>query len=176
MTDNKKQNRPMSLTVTDGLTVSIIPNNQYEFLMSSKEVANGYGCSLHSLRMASIRNVNEFEEGKHFVKGVTICYTLPNAQPHQVFWTKRGVVRLGFFIKSKNAKLFRDWAEDLIVSKLGEQPVLFDVPAAKGLQKKRKHNRLTVERMNSILLDVCKIEDTELRNKIARKLEGGSHA
>lgn len=30
-------------------------------------------------------------------------------------WTKRGVVRLGFFIKTPMAKEFRDWAEDYII-------------------------------------------------------------
>jgi len=33
----------------------------------------------------------------------------------QTLWTKRGIVRLGFFIKSERAKLFRDWAEDFIL-------------------------------------------------------------
>jgi hypothetical protein len=170
----KKENKAMSLQVTEGLTVQIIPNISHEYLMTSKELATGYGVSYGNIR-EHMRVNDEFIDGKHFVKGVSISDTLPNAQPHQVFWTKRGIVRLGFFIKSKNAKLFRDWAEDLIINKLDKQPVLFDIPANKQLPAKRKHNRLTVERMNSILLDVFKIEDTGLRNKIARKLEGGSH-
>jgi prophage antirepressor-like protein len=171
MIDNK-ENKAMSLTVTEGLTVQIIPHLNHEFLMTGKEVANGYGSNEYAVRMALSRNSSELQEGKHFVKGVTICHTLPNAQPHQVFWTKRGIVRLGFFIKSKNAKLFRDWAEDLIINKLGEQTTLFDVQP-KALHGKRKHNRLTAERMIDILHDVCKIEDAGLRSTISSKLKGG---
>jgi hypothetical protein len=44
--------------------------------------------------------------------------TLSNLQPHQTFWTKRGIIRLGFFVKSDLARLFRDWAEDLIVHQM----------------------------------------------------------
>ena len=37
-------------------------------------------------------------------------------------WTKRGVVRLGFFIKTSKAKQFRDWAEDYIIERAKEEP------------------------------------------------------
>lgn len=83
-------------------------------------------------------NAGELIAGKHYVKGVQNMDTLVNAQPHQVFWTKAGVIRLGFFIKSERAKLFRDWAEGLILAVVGQkQPLL--LPAI----IKRKHNRLT---------------------------------
>ena len=172
MTDVQKHKRPMSLTVTEGLAVQIIPNSNHEFLMNSKQVANGYATSEYSIRRHKLEHADELIEGKHYLKGVSISHTLPNAQPHQIFWTKRGIVRLGFFIKSKNAKLFRDWAEDLIINKLGEQTNLFG-EQTKRLSQKRRHNRLTAERMIDILHDVCKIEDATLRATISNKLKGG---
>jgi len=117
----------LPIMVTEGVTVNLMPNEQHEFLMPSKEVAHGYGTSDYVLRKTNLRHSDELIEGKHFVKGGTICPTLPNAQPHQIFWTKRGIVRLGFFIKSERAKLFRDWAEELII-KLDEQRDLFNSP------------------------------------------------
>ncbi len=39
----------------------------------------------------------------------------------KLFWTKRGVIRLGFFIKSERAKKFRDWAEDLILNSIEQK-------------------------------------------------------
>ena len=97
-------------------------------------------------------------------------HTLVNAQPHQVFWTKRGIIRLGFFIKSKQAILFRDWAEDLIINVLeaGEN-FLQPVPVLQA-PKKRNHNRLTQDRMISILADVARIDDRELRLSLISKL------
>jgi hypothetical protein len=162
----------LPMTVTEGVTVNLLPNEQFEFLMSTKEVANGYGSSNYNIRMTLMRHADELAEGKHYVKGVTICYT----QPHQIFWTKRGIVRLGFFIKSERAKLFRDWAEELIIQ-LDEQRDLFNQPLRqKELAGSRKHNRLTQDRMISILADVCRIDDRDLRLSITNKLMKGGQA
>ena len=162
----------LPMIVTDGLTVNVFPNEEHEYVMSTREVAHGYGTSDYIIRKTKERHDFELTEGKHYVKGVTFSHTLANSQPHQVFWTKRGIVRLGFFIKSERARLFRDWAEELIIN-ISEQPNLFSQPIKKQLPEKRKHNRLTQERMVSILADVCRIENSELRMSITNKLMGG---
>ena len=166
----------MSLTVTEGLTVTILPDSNHDYLMTSREVETGYGVTEHALRMTRLRNAEEFIEGRHLVKGkgVTNCYPGLKVQPHQVFWTKRGIVRLGFFIKSERAKLFRDWAEELVINQAKpQQQTLFDAPV-KGLPAKRtRANRLTAERLLSIMADVTRIDDRELRLSIASKLMMG---
>lgn len=122
MSYKKNEKQTMRLQVTDGLTVTVLPNSNHEFLMPTKEVANGYGVGLTAIREHRRSYSSEFFEGKHFVKGVSISDTLPKgSQPHQIFWTKRGIVRLGFFIKSRQAKLFRDWAEDLVIRQENKQ-------------------------------------------------------
>ena len=98
-------------------------------------------------------------------KGVSLTNTLPNTQPNAVFWTKAGIVRLGFFIKSERAKMFRDWAENVIL-----QAITPELPKNLPAVAKRKHNRLTQDRMVSILADVCRIEDTQLRLSLIQKL------
>lgn len=175
MRNSKNENQAISLSVTENLSVQVLPNLDYEFLMTSREVERGYDVTVHSLRMTRLRNSDELTEGKHYVlgKGVTVCYPSIKAQPHQVFWTKRGIVRLGFFVKSKQAKLFRDWAEDLII-KLDEQRNLFNQAVEpKKLPAKRNHNRLTSDRLVSIMAEVCRIDDKELRLSITNKLIGG---
>lgn len=111
-------NSRLSLQVMDNLTVQVLPNTEHEFLMTTHEVAEGYGVSEYAIRVTKMRNA-ELIEGTHFVTAVTICNgKTRNALkiPHNTtLWTKRGVVRLGFFITSSRAKLFRDWAEDLII-------------------------------------------------------------
>lgn len=153
----------MHLQVTDGLAVAVIQNPNFEFIMPTKDVALGYGISGGTIRKHQERYNDDFVEGKHFVKGATISHTLSNIQPHQVFWTKAGIIRLGFFIKSERAKLFRDWAESVILNYSAPAMQLPAVP-------KRKHNRLTQERMISILADIAKIEDKELRLSLISKL------
>ncbi len=162
----------LPMTVTEGVTVNLLPNEQHEFLMTTKEVAHGYGTSEYVVRMAKARHESELVDGKHFTTAVTKCYG--NGIPHNaVLWTKRGVVRLGFFIKSERAKLFRDWAEELII-KLDEQRDLFGTVATRyQLPAKRNHNRLTQDRLISILADVCRITDNDLRISITNKLMGG---
>lgn len=171
------KNSRLSLQVVDNLTVQILPNTEHEFLMTTKEVAEGYGVSEYAIRMSKMRNV-ELTEGTHFVTAVTICNGKQlNALkiPHNaVLWTKRGVIRLGFFIKSARAKLFRDWAENLIIELekkadlFGEKELVVKNPA---LPEIRKHNRLTSDRLISILVDVAQIEDRNLRLSIIKKLQ-----
>lgn len=114
----------MNLQVTEELSVNVLPNTEHEFLMTTKEVAHAYGVSPQNIREHQRCN-DDLIEKKHFVKGISFSDTLgKNAQPHQVFWSKRGVVRLGFFIKSARAKLFRDWAEDFYYQLMKKKKLL----------------------------------------------------
>jgi hypothetical protein len=166
----------LPMTVTEGVTVNILPNSQHEFLMTSKEVSRGYGTSDYSIRVTKLRHSDELIEGKHYVIAVTICNSdLPTAlrcAHNAVLWTKRGIVRLGFFIKSERAKLFRDWAEELVIdaTTLPEQRSV-----SKGAlpARRTRANRLTSERLLSIMADVTRIDDRELRLSIASKLMMG---
>lgn len=157
--------------------MNILPNEQYEFLMTTKEVAIGYGTSKYSVFKSLQRNSGDFEQGKHFVLGVDILSTPTNGaiQHNSILLTKRGIVRLGFFIKSERAKLFRDWAEELII-RIDENKDLFGMPVSqrRELSRKTKANRLTQDRMISILADVCRIEDKDLRLSLTAKLMGGT--
>lgn len=220
----------LPMTVTKGVTVNVIPSKEHEYLMPTSEVALGYGISESGLRHAYMRHGDELLDGKHWIKGVTFSPTLEkgkNEQPNQVFWTKRGIVRLGFFVRSERAKLFRNWAEDLIIGSqqvnqieiiqkamdvLGGQrrlaehigvgeSTLSEIARGKGrpgqsmtdyvmsacehvvalgyaapVQAKRpvvRERKATNKRLTSILIDVCKIEDTKLRMSIVNKLMGG---
>jgi hypothetical protein len=168
MSDTKNEKQAMSLTVTDGLTVTILPDSNHEFLMTTQTVAKGYGLTDGTLRSHASLNKTELIEGKHFVKAVEYLNTLPKGvQPHQTLWTKRGIVRLGFFIKTDRAVMFRNWAEDLIINVMGQKlPALPESP-------KRNHNRLTTDRLLDIMADVCRIDDKELRLSISDKLMKG---
>jgi len=163
MNATKKNEQVMHLQVTDGLAVAVIQNPNFEFIMPTKDVALGYGISGGTIRKHQERYNDDFVEGKHFVRGATISHTLSNIQPHQVFWTKQGIIRLGFFIKSERAKLFRDWAENII---LNYSAPTVQLPSV----NKRKHNRLTQERMISILADIAQIDDKQLRLSLISKL------
>jgi hypothetical protein len=87
-------------TQFEELNIYVRPDETHEWLMETKLVAEGYGVSESTLRSTKNRHQEELIEGKHFIS-VANC----NANPRggiahiQTFWTKRGVIRLGFFIK-----------------------------------------------------------------------------
>ncbi|WP_324171998.1 BRO family protein [Sulfurimonas sp.] len=109
-------------TFADDIELHLITDARHEFMLPTKEVALGFGVTSGSIREHKSKNKDELIEGKHWItKGVSFSDTLNNQQ-QMTLWTKRGLVRLGFFIKSARAKKFRDWCEDLIVSSLEVQP------------------------------------------------------
>lgn len=162
--------------VSENLSVEVIPNKVHEYVMTSNEVAKGYGVAGNTVRMHKFNHCDELVEGKHFIMGVNNIDGGIDAGKKEgaaTYWTKRGIVRLGFFIKSERAKLFRDWAEDLVVTKINEayqiqeqvqQLSLFPEPV------KRSHNRLTKDRLVDILTDVARIDDKTLRLSLIDKL------
>lgn len=170
-------NTEKQFTVAENLTVTIEPNKEHEFLMTTKEVSIGFGVSSGTIRKHKVEHQSELVEGKHFISventkmnGATKSNSdRESATYKQTLWTKRGIVRLGFFIKSERAKLFRDWAEDLVIftteqAAKAEQLTIWPEP------EKRRHNRLTRERLVELLADVAKVEDKELRLSIVDKL------
>jgi len=88
-------------------------------VLSTADVAKGYGCKEGAIRSHLSRHADEFIEGKHFTT-VAICNSRDNTnlQTQKTYWTPRGVMRLGMFIKSDRAKRFRDWAEDVLLSEV----------------------------------------------------------
>ena len=95
---------PQSTDVQTVLTQAQ-PDATHDWLMPSKLVAEGYGCSPNTIRGHKRDHSDELFEGQHWLKDEN-----ENTQ-----WTKRGVIRLGMFIKSERAKIFRDAAEQLIL-------------------------------------------------------------
>ncbi|NRR90641.1 hypothetical protein HSX10_03585 [Winogradskyella undariae] len=169
MSNESKAGR-LSMQVTDGLAVAVYPNHVHEFLIPTKEVGLGYGVTAYTIRLHKKRHSKELIEGKHFLSSVTISNGAKGSS-RGTMWTKRGIVRLGFFIKSERAKLFRDWAEDLII-KVDEHKDLFGQLTSKPpqLPSKRNHNRLTQARLVDLMADVVRIENTQIRLSITKKL------
>ena len=178
MDAKEKAGNLLPMTVMEGVTVNVLPYEVHEFLMTTKEVANGYGISEYSLRCHKANHNDELIEGKHFVSAVQILNGKQQGAlkiPHNsTLWSKRGIVRLGFFIKSERAKLFRDWAEELVI-KVDELAQQGAIPLSSTSTGRRPYNgnRLTQERLIAILADVCRISDDNLRISITDKLMGG---
>lgn len=136
----------------ENIKLDVRESKEHEWILETSMVASGYGVSESTLRSAKSRNEDELIEGKHFVT-VANCNANPRfGIPHQqTFWTKRGVARLGFFIKSERAKRFRDWAEDLIIAKMSAPADLSKLEILK-LATESEEERLRLEAENIQIL------------------------
>jgi len=161
----QQNNSMLQLQVMDDLTVQLYTNPTFDFLMDTETVANGYGVSPNAIRSHKSRYSEDFKESVHFARAsaVAICNSDPEVPHNKLFWTKTGVIRLGFFIKSERAKAFRDWAEKIVLE-IAAPPINLPKPS------KRRHNRLTQSRLVDIMADVVQIEDRKLRLSLTKKL------
>lgn len=162
------QNQKLVVNILPNESLSVFSHHEHGYLMSTKEVAKGYGIARNSIAKVHTRNSSEFIEGIHFVKGVTVCPTLSNIQPHATYYTKAGVLRFGFFVKSPRGVAFRDLAENLLLNALDQnrpKPSKINLPTT----KKRNHKRLTANKQLEMALDFAEVEPKELRMKLIRK-------
>ena len=160
---DQNNGKAMTLSVNNDLSVTIIQQEGSEWLMSTEDVAMGYGVRRQTVDSHKSNHHEELKEGIHFIKGAETFGTLANAQPHKVYWTKAGVIRLGFFIKSQRAKMFRDWAEQIVLAVTAPNVQL---PKA----SRRNHNRLSKDRLVEILSLVALVDDKEVRTALVQKL------
>jgi hypothetical protein len=151
----------------EGLEVTILSNPHHEWLISTTDVAQGYGVDRRTIDSHKSNHKGEIVEGVHFVKGAETFGTLPNSQPHAIYWTKAGVIRLGFYVKSERAKVFRDWAEQVVLQQISAPPVR--LPQA----VRKQHNRLTKDRLVEILAVVALVDDKAVRTALVQKLMPG---
>jgi prophage antirepressor-like protein len=110
------QNKKLCLVVSAGVTVNLLPADKHEFLIPVSDVAKGYNVPVATIQDCVHCHAMEFEEGKHF---------LTHPEDDNLMWTKRGVVRLGFFINGAKARIFRDMIEDLKLSPTPESSDTF---------------------------------------------------
>lgn len=100
----------MKQVIFNATPLLVVESSDHVFLLSSKDVANGYGVSESLLRSHRTNQSDELIEGKHFI----IDRSYRNTP--KTYWTKLGVITLGFFIKSERAKEFRKWAANYVLN------------------------------------------------------------
>lgn len=117
----------------EDVDLAVRPSVDHEWLLTNAEVAAGLGVAEEVVRKMKSRRSAELVEGRHFVvddeadNAAQSTVTFRHGGPARTLWTKRGVIRLGFWARSSRAKRFRDWAEDLIIQAEAEtQPAPVD--------------------------------------------------
>lgn len=104
--------------IIDGILIPVTPHPEHEYTLTTAQLAVGYEVSPKTIRNHKSNHSDELVEGKHFFGAQNMG---SENLMDMTLWTKRGIIRLGFFIKSERAKRFRDMAEDLCLREW-EQP------------------------------------------------------
>lgn len=160
-------NNQLTVTISDNLLINVTPNTRHEYLMTIAEVAEAYGVSVNAISKAKNRHKGEFIEGLHWVfQSEDNLASVSNCPIRPIFITKAGVVRLGFFIRSRRAVLVRNFAERLVLDKLNQIQPITHLPAVQAPKRKKttkNHPSLPPAKQVEILKLVTRIQDFELQ-------------
>lgn len=103
----------MSKKEFNGIEVEVREtSDSKQWFMTVEEVAKGYGVVRNTIMMHLKDHADELRDG--IEKGVSNIDTLGGRQDKTIIY-RDGVIKLGYFIRSKQAKNFRQWATNLIV-------------------------------------------------------------
>ena len=92
--------------------LSFFTNSQVEILnfqnFAAEYVAEHYSVSEKTILAHKARHADEIVENIHFIYELA---DTKGGKQEVLKWTLRGIIKLGMFIRSKEAKYFRLWAE-----------------------------------------------------------------
>ena len=138
--------------------LSLFPKLQVEILnfqtFTTEYVAKRYGTSEGNIKVHKREHADEIIDGVHFVYELVDT----NGGKQEVLkWTLRGIIKLGMFIRSKEAKYFRLWAEQEL-----EKTILSELTLAKETRQKNLSLVSKVADLNAVLIDNAKRHKREI--------------
>jgi hypothetical protein len=163
---NSKIAKATSLQITEGLTVSVFPNSDHGFLISTPELSKAYGRTSTKVFDAKERAIRKgfLVIGIHYLTSEMLLSFGLKVDNRSIYWTERGFFRIGEFLKNGN----------LVEIKKLEQKLNGSNGINNGFEEYlQKVIRLSIEQQNSLLFEINKITDSELRISIANLLMGG---
>lgn len=118
---------------------------------TTEYVAKRYGTSETNIRDHKREHADEIIEDIHFV------VVKNNRNRPLIKWTLRGIIKLGMFIRSKEAKYFRLWAEQEL-----EKTILSELAQAKETRQKNLSLVSKVADLNAVLINNAKRHKREI--------------
>lgn len=118
---------------------------------TTEYVAKRYGTSETNIRDHKREHADEIVEGIHFIVETN------KFRKTAIKWTLRGIIKLDMFIRSKEAKYFRLWAEQEL-----EKTILGELVLAKEARQKNLSLVSKVADLNAVLIDNAKRHKREI--------------
>lgn len=97
-------------------------NDSKQWYMTVEEVAKGYGVADVTIRRHLQEHSDELREGveKAVVQNMNTSSNGVTQRREMTVIYREGVIKLGFFIRSKQASVFRQWATNLVIAVLDQ--------------------------------------------------------
>ncbi len=137
------------------------------FLISNKEVAEGFGVAEETIRYQKTQGSSEYLEGIHYT-----TVGNPNGGLGKTMWTKKGIVLLGFRLRETAQTIaFRDWATDFILEKNSDYRVLSS--PAELVRQIWSDQRVQINMMKTLIenMPVTNLQQNELKRMKNGKVE-----
>ena len=143
--------------------MKVIPSERHAFLVTVKEFSRAIGVNESTVR--GYKNNHHLKEDIHYIDNFDVMNEDMNLEVRCRVWTRKGVIELSRHLRTGYCRELRDWAGGCQVG--DEETVSLPSP------RKRKHNRLTSERLIRLLALASRVDDMTLRNEIVEQLTGG---
>ncbi len=137
------------------------------FLISNKEVAEGFGVAEETIRYQKTQGSSEYLEGIHYT-----TVGNPNGGLGKTMWTKKGIVLLGFRLRETAQTIaFRDWATDFILEKNSDYRVLSS--QAELVKQIWSDQRVQMNMMKTLIenMPITNLQQNELKRMKNKKVE-----
>ncbi|AQW85589.1 hypothetical protein CPIN18020_0348 [Campylobacter pinnipediorum subsp. caledonicus] len=115
---------------------------------TTEQVAKGYGVVTTTIKNHKADHSDEIVENIHYIYEQALT---KGGKQEVLKWTLRGIIKLGMFIRSKEAKHFRLWAEQEL-----EKSMLKELEKANELREKNKSYINEISSLNAVLIDKAK--------------------
>lgn len=105
------------IELPDGTEISVTPHPDHIWTQTTEQVAQGYDVKPQTITKHLREHSDELIEGEHFYRETsrTTNSNSRNLKTQSILWTKLGVATVGFFIRSKRAKMYRRAAAELVI-------------------------------------------------------------
>jgi len=103
--------RYVTLVEYNGLELHPVADKKHNWLLSVHETCEAFGIDRASIDALRQSHAETLSEGRHFL--YTTISSGGVSTSKIMFWTKKGIIRLAYYLKTDAALAFLDFAEDL---------------------------------------------------------------
>ncbi len=103
--------RPIALIQYKELELHPVIDNKHDWLLSQNETCEAFSIDNAAIERLMEAHTETLSENRHYLTS-TLVSGGSTTSPI-MFWTKKGIIRLAYYLKSDDALAFLDFAEDL---------------------------------------------------------------